>query len=349
MPPNSEKVTIIIPVYNSEYTIAKCIYSLKNQSHQNLEIIIINDHSTDQSLSNIYQAIASDNKFEVINQHSNQGPSAARNLGIKNGTGKFLFFLDADDWLEHNAIEVLVDLSKRSSCHLICADHIQEFDNRSIQKSASMANKDHVFSTHELLCYIKKYLKSPYKYTLLVHCWGKLYDLNLVKSNNVQFNEELSQLEDVNFNYQYLIHCNKVAYKNTFIYHHRISSSSQSLSTLTGTEENAIKKHLIAFSAIESFLKKYDNEALIQSKKEISHLFITTVIITTIRLCKKMIATPTIETYNKLAVISKSPEVASRLKFYTRGSNESMLIPIALKTNITLLLTISGIIRALIK
>lgn len=347
MSAHSEKVTIIIPVYNSEHTIAKCIDSLKKQSYQNLQIIIINDHSTDQSLNNVYQAIGSDNKFEVINQNSNQGPSAARNLGIKNGTGKYLFFLDADDWLEHHAIETLVDLSMYSCCDLICANHIQEFDNGPIKKRAGIANTDHIFSHHDLLLYIKNYLKSPYKYTLLVHCWGKLYDLNLVKNNNIRFNEALSQLEDINFNYQYLMHGNKVAYKYAFIYHHRISSSSKSLSTLTGTEENAVKKYLIAFSAIESFLKKHNHEALVQPKKEVSHLFITTLVITTIRLCKKMIHTPSLETYNKIAAISKSPEVASRLKFYTRGSNESMLIPIALKTNIPLLLVISGIIRAL--
>ena len=143
-----------------------------------------------------------------------------------------------------------------------------------------------------MVSYIKKYLKSPYKFTLLVHCWAKLYKLNIIQDNSIYFDERLSQLEDVNFNYHYLSHCNSVSYKNEHLYHHRIATNSHSLSTMTGKESNAMTNNLLAFSAISSYLNSHDSDNQINVEKEVAHLFITTTIITLIRLCKSMMRSP---------------------------------------------------------
>jgi len=338
-------VSIVIPIFNAENTIQKSLNSLKKQSYQNIQVILVDDASTDQSVKHIEKIISSDNRFQVVHQTQNKGASAARNVGISHSHSEYLFFLDADDWLEPNAIEMLVDLANQSNNDFVCASHIQNFDHKSIQKSDESPQQDHVFTQKELTLYIKNYLKSPYLYTLFVHCWAKLYKLSYIKNNAIQFNENLSQLEDVNFNFQYLSHCTTVAYKSAFIYHHRISSFSQSLSTMTGKEANAAKKTLVAYQAIKDFILSYDKEKLINADKEIAHLFITTMIITIIRLCKSMINTPSMETYRKIAHITKSPEVCHNLSFYTPAKNESILIPFALKTKLPLFVLISGLIR----
>jgi len=349
MPHNStahiDKVSIVIPIYNAEKTLQKSLDSLKQQTYQNIQIILVDDASTDQSLKVIEESIGSNTKFQIIHQTQNSGASAARNAGIKQSTGEYLFFLDADDWLEFNAIELLVELAKQSNSDFTCASHIQDLDHKSIQKEDESPSQDHVFNKKELILYIKNYLKSPYKHTLFVHCWGKLYKLNTIKTYGIQFNETLSQLEDVNFNFQYLSHCNKVAYKCAFIYHHRISLSSQSLSTMTGKESNATKKTLTAYQAVKDFILIYDKEKLIDADREVSHLFITTMIITIIRLCKSIINTPSMETYRKIADIAASPEMSHNLSFYTPASNESTLIPLALKTKSPFFVLISGLIR----
>jgi len=349
MPHNSttqpDKVSIVIPIYNAEKTLQKSLASLKKQTYKNIQIILVDDASTDRSLKVIKNSIGSDTRFQVIHQIQNSGASAARNKGITQSTGEYLFFLDADDWLELNAIELLVELAKQTNSNFTCASHIQDLDHKSIQKEDESPSKDHVFTKKELILYIKNYLKSPYKHTLFVHCWGKLYKLNTIKTHGIQFNETLSQLEDVNFNFQYLSHCNKVAYKCAFIYHHRISLFSQSLSTMTGKESNAIKKTLTAFQAVKNFILIYDKEKLIDADREVSHLFITTMIITVIRLCKSMLNTASIETYRKIADIAKSPEVSQHLSFYTPANNESTLIPLALKTKSAFCVLISGLIR----
>ncbi len=345
---HGEKVTIVIPLFNAEKTIEKCISSLKEQSYHNLQVILVDDASSDQSVRKALECIGSDDRFLILMQDSNKGASAARNLGIKRGDGDFLFFLDADDWLEHDGIEKLVTLAKKTGSDLICSSHIQDFENESRKKYDGAPSKDYIFTKNDLIIYIKNYLRSPYKFTLLVHCWGKLYNLNIVKDNDVCFNENLSQLEDVNFNYQYLLYCNNIAYKNSFIYHHHISSTSQSLSTMMGTETNAIQKNLLAFSAIEHFIDLHDDEELINSEEEVSHLFITTMIITIIRLCKSMMRTPSINTYKTISAISKSPDISKKIKFHTPGPDESLLIFYALKTKIPILVFISGLIRAYI-
>lgn len=343
--PQVDKVSIVIPIYNAEKTLQKSLASLKKQSYQNIQVILVDDASTDQSIKVIKESIGSDDRFQLIHQTQNSGASAARNRGISQSNAEYLFFLDADDWLEPNAIEILVHLAKQSNSDLVCASHFQDFDHQSIQKNDESPQQDHVFTKKELTLYIKNYLKSPYKHTLFVHCWGKLYKLKHIQAHGIQFDENLSQLEDVSFNFLYLSYCISVAYKCAYLYHHRISPSSQSLSTMTGKESNATKKTLTAYQNVKDFILIYDKEKLIDADKEVSHLFITTMIITIIRLCKSMINTPSMETYRKIAHITKSPEVSNNLSFYTPASNESTVIPLALKTKLPFLVLISGLIR----
>lgn len=343
---HNDKVTIVVPLYNCTYTIEKCINSIKQQSYQNLQVILVDDKSHDDSIQKSLEIIANDERFIIIKQKHNKGVSAARNRGLQYGNGKFLFFLDADDWLENDAIEHLVTLANQTDSDFVCASHIQNFDSTENKKEDGTPDIDSTFSHSELISYIKNHLKSPYKFTLLVHCWAKLYNLKIIKDNSIHFDEQLSQLEDVNFNYYYLAHCNHVSYKNEYIYHHRIDSNSHSLSTMTGKEANAMTNNLLAFSSIRSYLNLRDNDTQINIEKEVAHLFITTTIITLIRLCKSMIRSPSMALYKNITLISKSPEVIENLKFYSSGQGESRLISIALKTRTPFFVLISGLIRA---
>ncbi|OOE38227.1 glycosyltransferase family 2 protein [Salinivibrio kushneri] len=101
------KVSIIIPVYNVEAFIAQCLESVINQTYENLEIICINDGSTDNSLHICRSFAKQDTKLHIIDK-DNQGVSAARNTGLSLATGEFVFFIDADDWLVQDAISILV-------------------------------------------------------------------------------------------------------------------------------------------------------------------------------------------------------------------------------------------------
>ena len=127
-----EKVSIIIPIYNSDKTIDRCLKSIINQTYRNIEVICINDGSFDNSYKILQNYLKTDSRIKVINQ-TNKGVSSARNNGIKNSTGKYIMFVDADDYLKDNMIELLVKSIKKDSSDLLicnydvkCKNYIKE-------------------------------------------------------------------------------------------------------------------------------------------------------------------------------------------------------------------------------
>lgn len=115
---HTEKVSIIIPVFNVEDYLAECIDSALKQSHQNKEIIIINDGSTDRSGS-IIEEYKSAHKEIISTTITNQGQSVARNVGIDLSSGEYIIFLDSDDWLEEDAICKCLDTAKRLNVDIV--------------------------------------------------------------------------------------------------------------------------------------------------------------------------------------------------------------------------------------
>ena len=103
---NKEKITIVVPIYNAEKYLERCIKSILDQTYENLEIILVNDGSTDKSLEICEKFKAEDNRIIIINKE-NGGVSSARNKGIDAATGKFIIFIDADDYIEKEMFEVL--------------------------------------------------------------------------------------------------------------------------------------------------------------------------------------------------------------------------------------------------
>ena len=100
------KFSIIVPIFNCQKYLTKCINSLRNQTYKNLEIICIDDGSTDNSKQIIEEFSKQDKRIKLITQQ-NQGVSVARNNGIKIATGEYIMFVDADDWLDFNTCEIL--------------------------------------------------------------------------------------------------------------------------------------------------------------------------------------------------------------------------------------------------
>lgn len=113
------KISVIIPVYNSEVFIEQCIQSLKNQSFTDFEAILIDDASTDTSLSRIANATKDDDRFVVIEQTENKGPSATRNIGMDYAKGEYITFLDSDDQFVPSAFRTLYNMATQHELDLI--------------------------------------------------------------------------------------------------------------------------------------------------------------------------------------------------------------------------------------
>lgn len=115
-------VSIIIPVYNIEKYIENCLESVISQSFSQLEIICIDDGSTDSSAQKIKEISSKDNRIIYIHQ-KNAGVSAARNAGLDAATGKYIFFLDGDDYLHPQAIDILLDCAEKTKADMVCANY----------------------------------------------------------------------------------------------------------------------------------------------------------------------------------------------------------------------------------
>ena len=117
-------LSIIIPIYNSEKYLRDCLASVIDQTYKDLEIILVDNNSTDNSLKICKEYAAKDNRIRLM-QERKKGAAAARNLGIKAAKGDFITFADSDDYLREDAYEILLNRIKKSNCDIMCySSHI---------------------------------------------------------------------------------------------------------------------------------------------------------------------------------------------------------------------------------
>lgn len=136
------KISVIIPVYNVEKYLPRCLDSVINQTYRNLEIICVNDCSTDNSLDVIKEYEKKDERIKLIIRKQNGGLSAARNTGLNNATGEYLYFLDSDDWIDLDYIEQMLKIANKENTDIIQNLNIEEiFENGSAKKYPLQINK----------------------------------------------------------------------------------------------------------------------------------------------------------------------------------------------------------------
>lgn len=223
------KINIIVPVYNAEKYIERCMESLINQTYRNIEVICVNDGSTDNSLSVLKRYAKKDNRITVIDKE-NEGVSLARNKGIELACGQYLMFVDADDWIEPTTCEVALAEMLKENADVIMWPYIREFKDKSVPKkiwdSDKLVFKDTDVQTklhRRFVGLLDKELSMPESADALCTIWGKLYDGSLIKQNKILFKDirELGTYEDGLFNLDVFGYVKKVVYINQFFYHYR--------------------------------------------------------------------------------------------------------------------------------
>lgn len=182
----NDLVSIIIPVYNVEKYLEKCIISCLNQTYNNIEVIAIDDGSTDNS-KNILDNLAQKYSNLVVIHKENSGVSATRNIGIKKSNGKYIVFVDADDYLANTAISYMMEVvSKTSSEFAILKNCFTSTDQLQLKNTISkISNED---ATALLI-----------SLTMEIGCWNKIYKKSMLINNNIWFNEKLFYGEGLEF------------------------------------------------------------------------------------------------------------------------------------------------------
>jgi glycosyltransferase involved in cell wall biosynthesis len=202
---NAPKVSIIIPVYNAETFIADCINSVLAQTEQDWELILVDDCSKDNTLEIIQSIINGDvngnGNFFLLRQERNQGPSAARNRGIREAKGEYVFFLDADDTITPDCIELLYELAKQHDVDYVqgkyqssCLHEGWEVQKVQEVQDASLVQKRELPSALSDRREIKRLLLNHNKIQFTPH--NRLVRRQMIIDNNLFFNEEIKVRED---------------------------------------------------------------------------------------------------------------------------------------------------------
>lgn len=220
-------VSIIVPVYNVEKYLSKCLESLTKQTYKELEIICVDDGTPDLSVEIIKDFQAKDDRIKLISQE-NQGLSGARNTGIKSATGEYIMFVDSDDWIDTDCCETAVKNADENNATAVLWGYVREFGEKSSEKR--IFDGDRVFNADETKHIIHRRmaglvgdeLSNPENADSLVTAWGKLYLTDIIKSNGLEFvDTKIIGTEDALFNLQYFGFVNKCVFVDRPFNHYR--------------------------------------------------------------------------------------------------------------------------------
>ncbi|MCH5172305.1 MAG: glycosyltransferase [Erysipelotrichales bacterium] len=204
----AKKISVIVPVWNVEQFVDKCIESILSQSFNNFEIILINDGSTDNSVKICEEYAKKDDRIRLVHK-KHGGVSSARNLGLDNADGDYCLFVDSDDKLLPNAIELLVKLMEKNECQFVSSVERKFYNGK---KLIDIYNDKESF-----LRLISCSLYGVYK---------SLYNLKIIQENKIRFDEELKCSEDVLFNRVYLQFVKRMYITNQIVYLYNIHNQN---------------------------------------------------------------------------------------------------------------------------
>lgn len=220
------KISVIIPLYNAERTIKKCLNSVVNQSYSNIEIILINDGSTDLSLK-ICNDFASKDKRIIVIDKKNEGAVKARLDGINNSTGDYITFVDADDSINRKTFQLLIRELKKSSFDIICFNSYKTLGKLSIIKRVGNTyyfEKNDEYYGDE----IRKDLVAAWMYghPFPATLWGKIYKRELLNNIGIYSKDISFFYDDLMTNFEVFLRADSVKLMNYPLYYYRYGGGS---------------------------------------------------------------------------------------------------------------------------
>ena len=217
---NQALISVIIPVYNVEEYLRECVDSVINQTYKNIEILLIDDGSTDSSGRICDEYAAKDERIRVVHQQ-NAGPSKTRNTGLNNAKGKFIYFVDSDDYIESNTLELLLNTAEANGADLVFFDaHSFSDDGANIGQGYVVSGTYESGNGYDVLTALHK--NKDY------HCaiYLLLIQKQLLDENNISFLESSYCSEDMLFTYQVYCSAKKVSQCKNTLYHRRYRANS---------------------------------------------------------------------------------------------------------------------------
>lgn len=209
-----DKVSIVVPVYNMEDKIEKCVQSLINQTYRNIEIILVDDGSKDDSYAHCMQLAECDSRIVALHTE-NCGSGPARNYGIENATGKYIYFPDADDYLAPDAINILVDAMEEGKYDLVV------FGFRNVNQDGKEISVKRYENSEKDGDTIRNsyspYMTTKSEFGIQGAPWNKFFDLGVIREFRVEY-PPLRRHQDEGFISRYMCHAKRVHFIENVLY-----------------------------------------------------------------------------------------------------------------------------------
>lgn len=213
-----KKISVIIPVYNAEKYVLRCLDSICGQTYNNIEIICIDDGSSDNAGKLLDKYAERDSRI-IVRHQANQGESNARNKGLELATGDYFGFMDCDDWIEADMYESLIKCAEQEKLDIVASSWFKDDDNSSVKINNKLPVNSEVFGRDEFLKYI---YKRDY-YRGFAYMWNKLYKREVLTDNcgnMLKFDEQLRLGGDVLFLAETVVRTKRAKYVDKAFYHY---------------------------------------------------------------------------------------------------------------------------------
>ena len=243
-------VSVIMPVYKVEHYIGKAIESVLNQTYTYFELLVINDGTPDNSVA-VAEKYLYDGRVRLLHK-PNGGLSDARNFGLEHARGQYVYFVDSDDWIEPNLLELAILAMKRHDSRIVIFGYYLD----TVDRSEALIESRMVVSPLGIFEKSKRNLEIDSRLLgILGYAWNKLYELEFLKTNNLHFTKGISLVEDILFNSEVYRRLEKLVVIETALYHYM----NRPVVTLIKTfHQDSFELYLRKCEALERFLTDWN-------------------------------------------------------------------------------------------
>lgn len=238
--------SIIVPVYNVEKEIRKCLDSIKNQTYGDFEVLCVDDCGKDSSMDIVREYAQKDNRFKILTHEHNRGVSAARNTGLDNASGKYTMFVDSDDWLETNALEIIKDNFDKSKSEVIVFNIYNCYPDgkKEINDTTNFKKTQALLTENNLNTFIGV-------------VWNRAYKTSLINDNHIRFPEGMI-IEDSDFTFKISMHLKSVFIIEDVLYNYL--RNREGSYTTEDAVNNRIKDEITVISNCWRYAKSLGRE-----------------------------------------------------------------------------------------
>lgn len=263
------KLSVVVPMYNSEKYIERCINSIIAQDMKCMEIILINDGSTDKTKYIAEKYVEKYKNIKLIDKEKNEGLSAARNTGIKNAIGEYIVFIDSDDEINNGMFTNMYELGKKSDSDLVMCSYLRKYKDFDVEIKANIKEDYVIYNRSQVEKIIIPTFVENIEYGYY-YAWNKLYKRKFLEKHDILFREKIKFGEDWFFNLELFDKINTFAYINKPYYNYFDNIGSQS----KNIDKDRIKLYLDGHKIKHYFIKKYDLESKYVDIKLLEEIYV---------------------------------------------------------------------------